>query len=49
VTRAGRQVIRSWQYTRGMDGRAHLWTGRRVTPARPTGTPGLRFDEAPPR
>jgi|SRR5215207_4760743 len=46
VTRAGRQVVRSWQYTRGVDGRSHTWVGRRATGARPTSTPGLRFDEA---
>jgi hypothetical protein len=46
VTRAGRRLVRTWQYTRGIDGRSHTWVGRRATTARLSATPGLRFDEA---
>jgi hypothetical protein len=46
ITRATREVVRGFQYARGLDGRQSLWLGRRVGAAQPTGGPGIRFDDA---
>jgi hypothetical protein len=45
LTRAGKEVLRTWQYARGSDGTQHLWMGRRVRSARPAASPSVRFDE----
>ncbi|MEN8237969.1 MAG: hypothetical protein ABFR53_02080 [Actinomycetota bacterium] len=44
VPRAGILVTRSYQYTRWLDGRGHLWLGRRKRVGRGEGSSGLRFD-----
>ncbi|EWC59873.1 hypothetical protein UO65_4876 [Actinokineospora spheciospongiae] len=44
IPREGAQVTRATQYTRGADGRHHLWTGRRKRPGTGESASGLRFD-----
>lgn len=44
VPREGAVVTRSYQYARWMDGRGHLWVGRRKRVGRGEGSSGLRFD-----
>ena len=44
VPREGVRVTRNYQYTRWLDGSAHLWIGRRKQIGRGEGSSGLRFD-----
>ncbi|MBM2619321.1 IPT/TIG domain-containing protein [Actinoplanes sp. LDG1-06] len=44
VPRAGARVRRLWTYGRSLDGRTHLWRGRRKGPGRGEGSSGLSFD-----
>lgn len=44
VPREGARVRRSYQFTRWVDGSAHLWVGRRKSVGRGEGSSGLRFD-----
>ena len=48
VTRAGRRLVRSWQYARGANGAQYLWIGRRASPAPPVASLRLEFDLAQP-
>jgi len=45
VTRAGKQVERSWQRARWNGGATFLWLGRSVTTGRGEGGSGLAFDQ----
>lgn len=44
VPREGVRVTRSYQFTRWIDGSAHLWIGRRKGAGSGEGSSGLRFD-----
>lgn len=44
VPREGVRVTRSYQFTRWIDGSAHLWIGRRKDAGRGEGSSGLGFD-----
>ena len=44
VPRSGARVRRLWTYGRSLDGRTHLWRGRRKGPGRGEGSSGLSFD-----
>jgi hypothetical protein len=44
VPREGIRVIRSYQFTRWIDGSSHFWIGRRKGAGRGEGSSGLRFD-----
>jgi hypothetical protein len=44
VPREGIRVIRTYQYTRWLDGTTHLWIGRRKDIGRGEGSSELRFD-----
>lgn len=44
VPREGARVIRTYQYTRWIDGSAHLWIGRKKQAGKGEGSSGLRFD-----
>lgn len=50
VPRAGVRVMRTWKMARDVDGRAHLWIGRRKLPGRGELRSGIAFDVLkPPR
>jgi hypothetical protein len=45
VPRAGKIVTRSYQRARWLDGKTHLWIGRRATVGKGEGSSGLAFDQ----
>jgi hypothetical protein len=48
VPRAGARVRRTYRWTRGTDGSAHVWLARIKTAGRGEGSSGLRFDTIDP-
>lgn len=46
VPRAGAKVTRAYQYSRWLNGSAHLWIGQRKQPGRGEGNSNLQFDRA---
>jgi hypothetical protein len=48
AARSGARILRAWQYARWIDGRQHVWLGRRRQSQAPLSDSGLLFDVVEP-